>query len=656
MAQKEEVIVKLKVDTGDSAKDVAEVSGAISDVGESSKNATKSAEGAKGAFSSLGQAIKTLGAATIILKVFEKFAEILGQNSKITKILATATEALSIIVGDFVNFIVDNTQPVIDFFKDAFENPAKFAANLGNAIKANLLERFNSLLEVAGFVGTAFKKLFAGDFAGAAQAAKEAGKELVDVATGVEDTTGKIGELAGKVLDYGKKVLKTAKDNVELANSAEIAAARLQGLIEAADRDAEKQRQIRDDVSKSVSERIEANEKLAKVLEDSQKNQLSQAGLLLQAADANLKKDATNQQFILAKIGAENQLAAIKAQAAGFESEQLVNRTALLLEQQELDKSRIQNANALLISIKKANADLIVDEQDRAIAKRKILDEEGVLELKRLEDNVKLYKEGTQAKVTAENELATKKQEIENNKLVLDNEIRSIYYNRQIEDLQLIQANEQAKFDVRREAIDKEIAADKELFDKKLISEREYNKRVAQLTKNRIDLDTAERKAKESNAALVGQILLGLSSLAQQGTALQKGLALAAVGIDTGIAISGLTASTSAPSADNLATGGISGFAKYATGIVKILANIAQARSIINSVPGGSTGGGSAPSISGLSTSAPVAPTFTPASPTALDSTSLNAINNVVARAYVVESDITGSQKRIRRIENAARI
>ena len=655
MAQKEEVIVKLKVDTGDSAKDVAEVSGAIDEVGDSSKKAAKSAESAKGAFSSLGQAVKTLGAASIILKIFEKFGEILGQNSKITKILATATEALSIIVGDFVNFIVDNTQPVIDFFKDAFENPTKFAANLGNAIKANLLERFNSLLEVAGFVGTAFKKLFAGDFAGAAQAAKEAGKELVDVATGVEDTTGKIGKLAEKVLDYGKKVLKTAKDNVDLASSAELAAERLQGLIEKADRDAELQRQIRDDVSKSIAERIKANEELSKILADSQQKQLSQGALLLQAADANLKKDATNIQFQKAKIQAENQLAAIKAQAAGFESEQLVNRTALLIEQQELDKSRIQNANALLIAQKKANADLIVDEEERAIAKRKILDEESALEIKRLEDNIKLYKDGTQAKVNAENDLAVKKQEIENNKLVADNEIRNIYYNRQIEDLQFIQANEQASFDAKRAAIDAEILADKELYDKKLISEREYNKRVAELTKNRIDLDSAERQAKEANAQAIGGILGALSGLAEQGTALQKGLALGQVAIDTGTAISALVAN-SAKNPLNSISFGSAGALQYATGLIQILTNIAKAKSIIQSVPGGSSGAGGSAQLAGLSTSAPVAPTFTPAAPTALDATSLNTISNVVARAYVVESDISGSQKRIKRIENAARI
>lgn len=62
------------------------------------------------------------------------------------------------------------------------------------------------------------------------------------------------------------------------------------------------------------------------------------------------------------------------------------------------------------------------------------------------------------------------------------------------------------------------------------------------------------------------------------------------------------------------------------------------------------TSGGAIPSAP-----APIAPRSAEPTATVLDSRSLNTISNVVARAYVVESDITGSQKRIQRIENAAR-
>lgn len=72
----------------------------------------------------------------------------------------------------------------------------------------------------------------------------------------------------------------------------------------------------------------------------------------------------------------------------------------------------------------------------------------------------------------------------------------------------------------------------------------------------------------------------------------------------------------------------------------------------------GQSGGGSAPSLgSGPSAGAgaPIAPRAAEPVPTSLDQRSLNSISNVVTRAYVVESDITGSQKRIERIEKASR-
>ena len=421
MAQKENVIITVEAKTGDSAKNVGELKDKINEVGDSAEKAGKKAEESKGAFSSLGQAVKTLASASIILKVFEKFGEILSGNSKITKVLAVATESLSIIVSDFVNFIVDNTDAVVNFFKNAFEKPGEFVESLGQKIKENLIERFNSLLEVGGFLASAFKNLFTGEFDKALQNVKDAAKESLDVVTGIDDTGNKLVEAGKKIIDYTKNVVKAAQANVDLQNNAELAAARLGGLIEKFDRQAEKERQIRDDTTKSIQDRIDANNRLGVVLEESQKAQLAQAGLLIQAADANLKKDSTSIEFQKAKIEAQNQYAAVLAQVEGFRSEQLINQTGLLLEQQNLEKTRIQNQSLLLIAQKKANADLIVDELDKAQAKRKILDEEANVELKRLQDNINLVKEGTQARVDAEIEFANKKQEIEINKLIADN-------------------------------------------------------------------------------------------------------------------------------------------------------------------------------------------------------------------------------------------
>ncbi len=66
-------------------------------------------------------------------------------------------------------------------------------------------------------------------------------------------------------------------------------------------------------------------------------------------------------------------------------------------------------------------------------------------------------------------------------------------------------------------------------------------------------------------------------------------------------------------------------------------------------VPGG--GGGSMPSIPSMS-----APLMPQVSTTTLNQAQVNQIGNVAARAFVVESDVTGNQERIQRLNRAARI
>lgn len=66
-------------------------------------------------------------------------------------------------------------------------------------------------------------------------------------------------------------------------------------------------------------------------------------------------------------------------------------------------------------------------------------------------------------------------------------------------------------------------------------------------------------------------------------------------------------------------------------------------------VPGG--GGGSMPSMPSIS-----APLMPQVSTTTLNQAQVNQIGNVAARAFVVESDVTGNQERIQRLNRAARI
>jgi hypothetical protein len=73
----------------------------------------------------------------------------------------------------------------------------------------------------------------------------------------------------------------------------------------------------------------------------------------------------------------------------------------------------------------------------------------------------------------------------------------------------------------------------------------------------------------------------------------------------------------------------------------------------VPSVRGASGGGGGMPSIPSMNISAPLA---AQAATTTLNQGQINQIGNVAARAYVVESDISGNQERVIRLNRAARI
>jgi colicin import membrane protein len=117
-------------------------------------------------------------------------------------------------------------------------------------------------------------------------------------------------------------------------------------------------------------------------------------------------------------------------------------------------------------------------------------------------------------------------------------------------------------------------------------------------TKLEINKKSTEDKKKFSEADIASSVAVAnatksvigeLASAATQGSDLQKALALTNVAINLGTAIGNLTATTSAPSPDNLATGGIAGFVKYAAGLVQIIGAITSARNIIG---GAAAGGG----------------------------------------------------------------
>ena len=168
--------------------------------------------------------------------------------------------------------------------------------------------------------------------------------------------------------------------------------------------------------------------------------------------------------------------------------------------------------------------------------------------------------------------------------------------------------------------------------------------------------DNAVTQNRINNANAIINILGNLNEIAGASSAISKGLALTQIGIDTAQAISALV-KNSEQNPFNAWTFGSAGLTQFLSGMVRITANIANAKRLLSSkvasVPSPVMPNMPRPSIPSVGAMAPLSPSF---QATTLNQGQVNQIGNVAARAYVVESDISGNQERIIRLNRAARI
>jgi len=658
MAKQEAVNIKVTVDSSEAQKETEKLTGGVEKAGKAAQTAEKNAKKATGAFATIGNALKSLGIISLVVKGFEFLQGVISKNQKIVDALAIGTEFLSRVLTDFVNFVVNNFGKVVDFFKDVFENPQKYIKEFGELLKENLLERIRSLIDAFGFLGDIIKNVFTGEFDKAAEAAKNFGKEVLDTLTGVDDVFDKTKEVitnaAEAIGDYAKTTLDASIATVKLRNEAKLAAS--QAALEAArlKRQAEEQRQIRDDETKSLTERIKANEELAKILDEQLKAEEKAAQKAVDAADNELQKNKENIDLQIAYNQALAELEAKREEITGVRSEQLVNTIALQKELNELAITAAAAENKLALDQRKYNADLIKDEKEKLNVKREIAVDEAAIELKRLEDNVKAANEGTTARLQAEIEYKNKKQAIANEITTIDEQISKLAYDRELEKiaLQLKAADElktqtEREFDIKRQAYDAEQALLNEALANNLISEKEYSDRYTALSKERTQVDIEEKQARMDAAMAAADALSNLASIIGEQTAAGKALAIASATINTiNSAVLAYQRGLEVPFI-GMVLGPLNAAIAAAAGI----ANIRKIAAV--KVPGAS-GGGSVPNIN--TGSAPIQPQAALPTVTQLDNQTINRMGSAANRAYVIESDISNNQERITRINRAARL
>ena len=322
---KEVLEMEVKSNIGEVAKDTKKLT-------TESKKAQKGVGGISKAFKGMGTAIKAAGIG-LVVALLAKLMEVFSKNQKVLDTFNTAMTALSIAFNDLFGFIEKNVGTVIGYFEDLFTNPAEKIQELGRAITEGLYNRFIELLDVFGLVGKSLVQLIKGDFSEAFDTIKQAGKESVDVFTGVDESFDKV---ADTIVKYTTETIKQADAITKTAKAANRAAVEFAKLNAKYLKDAEVQRQIRDDETKTFAERIEANNKLNEILGEQQKLQKEQVQKQIDAAQAQYDINASEENYIALQ---ESKVAMLELEETitGQLSEQKTNAVALekeLLEAQ----------------------------------------------------------------------------------------------------------------------------------------------------------------------------------------------------------------------------------------------------------------------------------------------------------------------------------
>jgi hypothetical protein len=273
-------------------------------------------------------------AVTALGQAFTRSEE--GQN-KFAKILGV----IGSVTGNLLDLLADLGEGIIS----VFENPKQALIDFKNLIVENITNRFKAILDTVGFLGSAIKNVFSGDFKAALDDAKKAGSSYVDSLTGVKNTLDKTAEA---VKNFSKEISDDAS-----------AAAKI------ADQRAQAEKLARN----LVVERAEAERKIAELREKAvNKDKFTAAERIKFLEEAGKVSDE-----LAAKEIAVSEL---RLQAKRTENALTKSNKEDLDEQSRLEAEVIQKETQRLNLQKRLSTELLTSKREEAAAQKAIVDAE----------------------------------------------------------------------------------------------------------------------------------------------------------------------------------------------------------------------------------------------------------------------------------------
>ena len=378
---------------------------------DSANDKLKNNEKSTGSFSKgikgIGTAFKAAGIG-IVVALFGALATALSKNQKVMDAVAVVTGTISQVFTEVGNVLVTVYENVSSSTEN-FDALGRVAKNVMTIALTPMKLAFNAIK--AGIVGAqlAWEQSWLGGndperIAELKQELSDIKEDVIEIGTDAVDAAGNVikdfGEAVNEVSNISSQVVEgvskinvkaiaeNVKANEQLKKSAAEARIVNQGLIEQFDRQAEQQRQLRDNDLVSIDERIKANNDLKATLKEQEKSMLANADLMIQQAELQFNLTGLEEDR-LALLEARNEKKAIEAQIEGFMSEQESNRVALQKERLELELSAAEGRAELQKAERDFNAEMELNEVTRIQKMIENLEIEKGIEEERLRAKVK---------------------------------------------------------------------------------------------------------------------------------------------------------------------------------------------------------------------------------------------------------------------------
>lgn len=327
------------------------------------KGAKQATNGVKGFGNGIKGLLKSLGIVALIVEAFNQLKLAFERNQEAADFFGTALTTVQIIMSKIINDAViplakwlgtlfTDPQQALDSFIESTQGVYDVLVDLKDLVVSQLNVALDKFMINVNMVRATFAAL-TGDQEKAAELladnarrqneiAEEQAKSAEKASKIVDTVTGAVADAYDSVVETVSNAVEAGKRLNELEKQAEIGdALRAKRQLEL-QAEAERQRQIRDDISLSIQERIEANDKLGGILDKQIEIEKQASQSRLDFVNEQIKQFGLTNELRVQQIQAETELVDIEERVLGQRAEQLTNQKALEKElfdiRQELAK------------------------------------------------------------------------------------------------------------------------------------------------------------------------------------------------------------------------------------------------------------------------------------------------------------------------------